>query len=166
LALFIKKKRNEKWSLTAIFNEVQNEFELRPFPLEHKESISVPQVIDIDSLKTKLIEELKSSFEEVAASQLVELKQHYETLFNQLPKPKTYEDEKEVRFQEMVARRRVESQLEEEAFNIWSTKPESERLKKVGWFRKEEDHAARDLFVRRYVNEYFPTRLKKELGLN
>ena len=34
LAIFIKKKRNEKWSLGAVFNELKSEFELRPFRVE------------------------------------------------------------------------------------------------------------------------------------
>lgn len=166
LAVYIKTKRNEKWSLSAIFNEIQNEFELRPFPVESKESTNAPQIIDVESLKSKLIGELRGSFEEVAASQLVELKQHYESLLRQLPKPKSVEEEKEERFQDMVARRRVESQLEEEANHMWSTKPEEERFKKAGWFRKEEDFAARDSFVKRYINDHFAERLREELGLN
>lgn len=165
LAIFIKKKRNEKWSLSAIFNEIKNDFDLRPFPVESKESTNAPQVIDVESLKSKLIGELRGSFEEVAASQLVELKHHYESLLKQLPKPKSVEEEKEERFQDMVARRRVESQLEEEAIHMWSTKPEEERLKKVGWFRKEEDFAARNTFVKRYINDHFADRLREELGL-
>lgn len=166
IATFIKKKRNEKWSLGAIFNELSDKFELRPFPLEnHKETTNAPQIVDMEALKDKLLEELKGSFEEIAASQSLELKQHYETLFKQLPKPRSVEDEKEERFQEMVARRRVETQLEEEAINMWSTKPDNERFKKVGWFKKEEDFIARDRFVRTYVNQHFAERLREELGL-
>jgi hypothetical protein len=165
LAVHIKKKRNEKWSLSAIFNEIKDEFELRPFPAESQGSTSAPQVIDLENLKSRLIDELRGSFEEVAASQLIEIKQHYESLLKQLPRPKTLEEEKEERFQEMIARRRVESQLEEEALNMWSTKPEEERFKKLGWFRKEEDFAAREFFVKGYVNERFADRLRAELGL-
>lgn len=165
IALFIKKKRNEKWSLGAIFNEIKSEFELRPSPVEFNGTTNVPQMIDIETLKTRLIRELKGTFEEVAATQLIELKGQYEEILKQLPNPKSKEMEKEERFQEMVAKRRVESQLEEEALNIWSTKPENERLKKVGWFRKEEDLVARNQFVRNYTNEHFASKLKKELGI-
>jgi hypothetical protein len=165
LAVYIKKKRNEKWSLSAIFNEIPNEFELRPFPIEDKETTKTPQIVNMDLLKVKLMEELKSTFEEVAAAQSIELKQHYESLFKQLPKPKSLEEEKEERFQGMVVRRRVEAQLEEEALNIWSTKPENERFKKIGWFRKAEDLLERDRFVRKYVNEHFANRLRTELDL-
>lgn len=166
IAIFIKEKRNEKWSLGAIFNEIKKEFELRPFPVDNRETINTPQVVDIESLKVKLLEELKSSFEEIAAAQSIELKQHYESLFKQLPKPKSIEEEKEERFQELVVRRRVEAQLEEAALNIWSTKPEKERFKKVGWFRKEEDLIARDHFIRNYINNHFEDKLRTELGVH
>lgn len=166
IAVFIKKKRNEKWSLSAIFNEIKNEFELRPFPDNSNESISVPQVIDMETIKTQLIDDLKDLFEEVAASQLIEIKNHYEGILKQLPKPKSPEQEKEERFQEMITRRRVESQLEEEALKIWSTKSEEERFKKVGWFRKEEDLYRRESFVKAYVNQHFVDRLKSELDLD
>lgn len=165
IAVFIKKRRNEKWSLSAIFNEIRDEFELRPFPVEFEGEQNSNQVFDIETLKTRMINDLQKSIEEVAAAQLVEIKRHYEGLLKQIPKPKSIEEEKEERFQEMVVRRRVESQLEEEALKMWSTKSEEERFKRAGWFRKEEDLAARDLFVRRYVNEHFSIKLREELGL-
>ncbi|MBT2687780.1 MerR family transcriptional regulator [Bacillus sp. ISL-47] len=165
LAIFIKRKRNEKWSLSAIFNEIKNEFELRPFPAQFKESTNVPQIVDIDTLKAKLIEEFKGTFEEVAAAQSEEIKRHYESLLKQLPKPKSPEEEKEEMFQEMVVKRRVESHLEEEALKMWATKPEEGRFRKTGWFRKEEDLRARDRFVKEYIDKNFADTLRGELGL-
>lgn len=165
IAAFIKKKRNEKWSLSAIFNEIKNEFELRPFPVQSNESTNVPQIVDVENLKEKLIEELKATFEEVAAAQSEEIRHHYESLLKQLPKPKSPEEEKEERFQEMVVKRRVESHLEEEALNIWATKPEEERFKRTGWFRKEEDLIARDHFVKNYIDKHFANTLREEFGL-
>lgn len=111
------------------------------------------------------MEELKVTFEEVAAAQSEEIKYHYESLLKQLPKPKSPEEEKEERFREMVVKRRVESRLEEEALNIWSTKPEEERFRRTGWFRKEEDLRARDRFVKEYIDTHFENTLREELGL-
>lgn len=164
LAIFIKNKRNEKWSLGAIFNELKQKFDLRPFPIEDKKSTNELQVVDIENLKEKLMTDLRDTFEEVAAAQVADLKNHYEILLKQLPQPKSKEEEKEERFQEMVARRRVESQLEDEALDIWSTKPENERFKKVSLFRKEENRDERDRFIKNYVNKHFADRLRKELG--
>jgi len=163
IAIFIKKKRNQKWSLSAIFNEIKSEFELRPFSVE--EATNVAQIKDIDFLNSKLLKELQGVFEEVAASQLGEMKSKYEEILSKIPDSRFKEEEREERFKEMVARRRVEYQLEKEALIMWSTKPEEERLKKVGWFRKEESHEERNRFIKDYIDKNFEVRLRNELGL-
>lgn len=165
LAVFIKKKRSQKWSLSAIFNEIKKEFELRPFPAEDIETTNVAQMSGTNVLNAGLIKELKGAFEEVAATQLSEMKSQFEEILNKLPDPKSREEEREERFKEMVARRRVEYQLEKEALIKWSTKPEVERIRKVSWFKKEEDQEERSRFIKDYVNMNFENRLKNELGL-
>lgn len=166
IAKFIKAKRDDKWSLTAIYDEVQNLFDLRPFPREEGESTYTPQVVDMKLLRDQLIQEFQETFEEVAATKVQELKSHYETLIKQLPVPPSIEEQKEVRFQEMVSRRRVETALEEEASHIWSQKPVEERIKKVGLFRKEEDWQAKEQFIRNYVNQHFEKKLRKEWDID
>jgi hypothetical protein len=158
-------KRNEKWALKAIFSELQKEFELRPFPIENKETINVVHKNKTDTLNDEILKELKSSFEEVAASQLGEVQNQYEKLLKKLPDSKSREEEKEERFKEMVARRRVEYQLEKEAQMAWATKPEEERMIKVGWFKKVENEDERKLFIKEYIHNNFENRLRKELEL-
>lgn len=63
------------------------------------------------------------------------------------------------------AERRVKRRLEAEALELWLCKPEAERLHKIGWFRKEENVTARDVFVRQYVDERIDALLREELGL-
>ena len=116
-------------------------------------------------LNSKLLEELKSSLEEIAVSQLSEVQNQYEEILKKLPNPKNREEEREDRFKEMVARRRVEFQLEREAQMIWATKPEEERMEKIGWFKKVEKQEERDLFIKEYINNNFENRLRNELGL-
>lgn len=79
-----------------------------------------------------------------------------------LPSP---EELRADRLNERLTERRIERQLEREALEVWATKPEAERLKRVGMFRKEENIVARDLFVRDYVDERFEVRLRKEYDL-
>lgn len=165
IAVFIKMKRNEKWALKAIFNELQKEFELRPFPVENKETTNVVYKNKTGALNDEILKELKSSFEEVAASQLGEVQNQYERLLKKLPDSKSREEEKEERFKEMVARRRVEYQLEKEAQMAWATKPEEERMIKVGWFKKVENEDERKLFIKEYIHNNFENRLRKELEL-
>jgi DNA-binding transcriptional MerR regulator len=69
------------------------------------------------------------------------------------------------RLNERFTERRIERQLRAEALDLWAVKPEAERLRKVGMFRKEEDAAARDRFIRDYVDEHFEQRIKGEYDL-
>ena len=165
IAIFIKMKRNEKWAIKAIFDEIKNEFDLRPFPVENMETTNVVHNSDTNALNSRLIEELKSSLKEIAVAQFSEVQSQYEEILEKLPDPKSREEEREVRFKEMVARRRVEYQLEREAQMIWTTKPKEERMEKIGWFKKVEKQEERDLFIKEYIDKNFENKLRKELGL-
>ena len=165
IAIFIKMKRNEKWALNTIFNEIKNEFDVRPFPVENIEITNVVHNNETSALNNEILKEIKSSFEEIAASQLGEVQSQYEELIKKLPDSKSREEKKEERFKEMVARRRVEYQLEKEAQMAWATKPEEERMVKVAWFKKIENEDERKLFIKEYVHNNFENRLRKELDL-
>ena len=163
IAIFIKKRREEKWSLTAIANDLKDFFDLRAFP---KNEVSSEQhVVNIDDIKEQIAKELRKTFEEIAATKLDEMKNHYEKMIHSLPKPSSSEEQKEQRFQELVIRRRVESKLEEDANQEWSKLPDMERLKKVGFFRKEVDIEKKNQFIKTYVNNRFEDLLRKELEL-
>lgn len=69
------------------------------------------------------------------------------------------------RVTEHLTRRRIERRLEREALELWAAKPESERMRRTGLFRREEDAAARDRFVRDYVDDHYEKRLRQEFGL-
>ncbi|SED17953.1 MerR family transcriptional regulator [Paenibacillus sp. GP183] len=68
------------------------------------------------------------------------------------------------RMEAMFAERRVLRRLENEALKLWQQKPEQERVKRVGLFRKEEDHAKRQDFVKQYVDEHYEEQLRSEFG--
>jgi len=85
IAVFIKMKRNEKWALNAIFNEIKNQFDVRPFPVENIEITNVVHNNGTGALNSEILEELKSSFEEIAASQLGEVQNQYEELLKNCP---------------------------------------------------------------------------------
>ena len=166
IAIFIRMKRNDKWAVKAIFDEIRNEFDVRPFPVDNMETTNVVHNSGTDTLNSKLLEELKSSIKEIAAAQFSEVQSHYEEILKKLPDPKSREEEREDRFKEIVARRRVEYQLEREAQMIWAAKPEEERMEKVGWFKKVEKQEERDLFIKEYIDKNFENKLRKELGLS
>jgi len=173
IAIYIKERRNEKAPLKIIFSEIKERFDVRPVPHEEKQtsnhdlflqvSENLLQQLDLKGMKKEIIQEIKAAYEEVAAAQLAHIVQSYESIIEQLPEQEDYEKERERRFQEMVLKRRVEYQLEKEAILLWTSQPESERYRRVGWFRKEEDTLKRDLFVKEYVTSNFAERLKREL---
>lgn len=165
IAQFISEYRDKKMALDVIFENLNNRFELRPFPPEF-DTTGESQLFHINTLKAQILHDIKSTYESVAAAQLEEIKRHYEGLLLQLPKPISEQEERQKRVTDVITRRRVEAQLEKEALHMWSTKAESERLKKVGLFRKEEDKDKRDQFIKDYINERFEVRLLEEYGLN
>jgi len=174
IGIFIKKKRNENWSLNAIFHEIVDQLEVRPFPIEQhlepaKNELPVPSIanvlphLNLNRFKEDLLVEIRSAIEEVAAGQLLEMKNQVESIAQLISEPEKTEDERERRFQDMIVKRRVEYQLEKEALLLWTAKPVEERFKKVGLLRKEEDITKRDLFVKDFINRHFAERLKKEI---
>lgn len=173
IAQFIKAKRAEKWSMESIYNELPSHFELRPVP---EEDTSESQIIDPAMIRNEFetlakglmnnqLNEIQQYFKEVAAAQMEEMKQQYESLVMQLPQPKPAEEERQERVTDMITRRRVESQLRKEALQLWSQKPDSERKIRTGLFRKEEDINKRDLFIEDYIYDHIEERIKHEYGL-
>lgn len=160
IATYIIEKRNNKWSLDAIFDDLPNHFSLRPFPPEYELEKTSVQVVDVDKIRASIMQEMKTSFEEIAAAQMEKQMSNLQKI---LPSP---EEKRIERFEQIMAERKVTRQLEDEALSIWSTKPEEERLIKVGWFRREEDKEKRDRFVRDYIDEHFEKRMKEEFGLD
>jgi biotin operon repressor len=92
-------------------------------------------------------------------------RQMAEKMDTQMQLAATTQENRQTKITDWITQRRIESELEEEALSLWAAKPVVERLKKSGWFRKEEDIDRRDRFVRQYVNGRFEGRLKEEYDL-
>lgn len=160
IALFIRDKRDGRpvWALEAIFDDLPNHLELRPFPADYG-STSGTQMVDMDTMRRLLMQEIASTVEEKIQAGVQEF-------IKQLPAPVDPVAERQQRLDEHFAQRRVLWQLEEEALHMWSTMPESERMKKVGIFRKEEDTDKRDRFVRTYIDGHYEERMKEAYRLD
>lgn len=65
------------------------------------------------------------------------------------------------RVDERLTERRIGQQLRAEAQEAWNAKPETERMRKAGLFRKEEDVAARDRFIQKYVDDHYEQRIRE-----
>lgn len=173
IALFIREKREEGWALRAIFNELEEQFELRPFPegTENNETS-----LDLEVVRRKFSEDMKVAIDEAVKAQvevaISEVKRQYEEIIKQLPTPADLVKQlpppvdpmeaRQERITDMITVERLRSQLRKEALHLWSTKPEDERTKRTGLFgfKKEEDHGKRDLFVNDYISEHISERLE------
>lgn len=171
IAHYIHSKREEKWALEAIFHELKEQFDLRPFPLED-DSTYEAQVLDIEKFKQEITKEMQNAAMEVAATQIADIKEQYQSILNRLPEEKSKQEkdaekiqERENRINEIVIRKRVERKLEEEAKKIWDKKPESERFKRKGWFQKEEDFHKKEEFIKEYTDTHFEQRLRESFQL-
>ena len=159
IAEFIVKRRGDKWSLNAIFDDLPNHFSLRPFPKEYEKQQKTTQIVDYEKMRATLKNEMKEVFNELLVAQMREQRKEIERL---LP---SREQERMNRINAIMAERKITRILEDEALELWSAKPESERKIKVGWFRKEEDIDKRNRFIKKYIDEYFEERFKKEFGI-
>ncbi|MBB5173357.1 hypothetical protein [Texcoconibacillus texcoconensis] len=73
--------------------------------------------------------------------------------------------ERENRVNEIITRKKIERSLEKEAEKIWSQKPEEDRIKRVGWFRKEEDLEKKSKFIKEFVDDNFEEKLREAFGV-
>lgn len=168
IARYIYEWREKGWSLEGIFGQLPEHCELRPFPsgYDFPPQVQVPQ---FDVIKNQLVEEMRRAFEEVAAAQLKELERMYEAWHEPqsqpapLPLAPSSQEMRKQRLADVITRKRIEIQLEQTALRLWSHKPESERMRRVGLFRKEENREMRELFVKNYVNKHFADRVRDEL---
>lgn len=160
IAQFIFQKRNEKWALEAIFNELEARFELRPFPKE-MDSTNTPQMIDIEAIK----QQMRVAFEEIASAKIAEVHMQYQEIIKSLPQPMDEAVARQQRITDLITQKRVETRLEKEALELWRQKPESERMRKIGLFRKEEDREEKERFIKSFINEHFEKYLKEEYRL-
>lgn len=158
IAQYIIEKRNDKWSLNGIYDNLPHYFNLRPFPADFEETTAV-DITDMERIKSILKSELLDAFKQAVADQSAQQVQSFQQL---LPSKEQIRME---RFNEMLAERRVIRQLEDEALSMWSEKPEEERMKRVGWFRKEEDKEKQDQFIKNFIDEWFEERMKIEFGI-
>jgi DNA-binding transcriptional MerR regulator len=132
---------------------------------------AAPQQQDMQEL-VMLAEMYRRGMSEVAAAmqtiadqrgEIDELRRQIATL----PQPKSREQERAERVNDLLTQKKVEAQLRREALEAWNAKPQSERMRRAGLFglRKEEDIDKREQFVRDYIDERLADALRKEYGL-
>lgn len=170
IALFIKQKRDEKWSLDAIIELLPHQFELRPVSPENQTSELSAQLNIHEAAATieKIVEQkLELHLQSIEMEYREKLE---EAVRSALPEPEDPETLKERQRQErldnMIIQHRARTELRKQAEKEWNSLPEDTRIKKVGWFKKEEDLARKQLFIENYIDEnmieYIQNTMNKE----
>lgn len=156
IAIFIMKKRSQKWSLDAISNVLSAHLEVRPFPdLSNDEPLGLSEAQVMVEMSRKF-EKMQKELEERLFNELDFKKKELEQqLLNRLPVPKTDQEIRAEKTDLMISSVRKRYELEEKAIAEWNQLPIEQKVKKVGFFRKEEDLLKRDNFIRTYVKSYF-----------
>ncbi|MFC6038960.1 hypothetical protein ACFPYN_05770 [Paenisporosarcina macmurdoensis] len=156
IAIFIIKKRSQKWSLDAISNVLSAHLEVRPFPdLKNDEEQGLSEAQVMVEMGRKF-EKMQKEFEKKILHELdVKKKELEQQLLNRLPKPKSDEEIRAEKTDIMISTVRKRYEIEGEAIEEWNKLPLEQRVKKVGFFRTEEDLLKRDNFIREYVKKYF-----------
>lgn len=107
-----------------------------------------------------LVAQIKSVEDRFA--EMAETIEQQDRLLKVLSQQKDPIEERQQRITDMITQRRIESELKAEAEQIWNDKPEAERMKKIGWFKKDVDRDKRERFVRDYIDQNYAERLRKE----
>lgn len=162
IAIFIMKKRSQKWSLDAISNVLSAQMEVRPFPdLQNEE----PQGLSEAQVMVEMgrrFDKMQKEFEERLFYEMDMKKKELEQQFlNRLPTPKTDQEIRAEKTDLMISSVRKKYEIEEKAIAEWNKLPMEQKMKKVGFFRKEEDMLKRDNFIREFVKDYFEIGYKK-----
>lgn len=166
-----ERRRDNKWRLDAIYDDIPNHFEVRPFPDDFRDETSTS--IDESLMQNRIMESLQKLMAQQYNMQEEKLKiqmdkmiadQLQESVKMMLPAPVSEEEERNKRISDTFMQMKMENKLEEFAIKEWNKLPDSERTKKVGFFgKREEDFLKRDDFIRKYKKEYKKEDLHKLL---
>lgn len=159
IAKYIAAKREDKWSMDAIYDQLPKEemIELRPFPPDF-EGETNNQLALLEQLRYKFSEEIRQEL----SLALDQIKSDLTTL---LPPPEDPAVERDRYVTRWLTEQRIEGRLEEEAIEAWNNLPVSERTRKKGLLGREEDPIKRQDFIRQYVRKHKPARFMAEYGL-
>ncbi|MCY9665856.1 hypothetical protein M5X11_12915 [Paenibacillus alginolyticus] len=116
---------------------------------------------NVTELKGKLesygdSDELRQSATKIAESTIEQNINKY------LPAVKTLEELTYERSNDMLTKMKIDNKLEERAIAAWNAQPESVRMKKVGFFRKDQNWEERENFIRKYKRENYEQVVKEE----
>jgi hypothetical protein len=162
-------RKDNRYRLDVIYEQISKQLEVRPFPPDFGDSQAMS--IDETALQRRMEEKMASIlaqqfsvYEEKMSLQMNKLLAEgvQQAVKQMLPAPPDKQEERAKRLDDMITRTRVERKCEEKAIEEWNRLPEGERMKKAGFFRKEEDYIKRDNFIRAYKRDHLHKMIEEE----
>lgn len=166
---FINTYRIKKISLDAIFEAIPKTFgdRLRPFPSEENEK----GIMDTSQMQQEFLQRVNQEVAKQLASYkeaiLQEAKRIAESSAQEklrLMDPYDEKQKKRERVDEHLLRWKIEKRLRNEAEKEWYKLPESERTRKAGLFKREEDINKKLTFIDKYINDNMEEAILKDFG--
>ncbi|ARK30099.1 MerR family transcriptional regulator [Halalkalibacter krulwichiae] len=175
--MYIKDQRKKDVPFHVIYKQISKEVQLRYEVVEDLVDDEEEIKSQLELFKMQLCYQVQDTLEDVLTERLIDFNKTVKGFIQELLEKELVKQELNVdhmqqelrvkiqraRLEEFITIHRYIAELEEHALYKWNNKPESERLKKVGWFKKAEDVEARNEFVKAYVNQYLGACIKKGL---
>jgi len=175
IARYINNKRDESWTVEAIFNYMKD----NETGLEFREG-NIDDATDDDGKITQgelevHLREFSRALSQNLKEEMQEWSKQNRTLIREMIQEEIAKQssrlieeksgsQRQKNIDMLFTQRRIEENLRDEAKRKWDNLPEEDKMKKVGWFRKEEDERKRADFIDKYVSEHFEKSLMKEIG--
>lgn len=160
IAKYINIKREEGWTLDAIFETLRSgeaQLELRGQVVDSEDYATNLQLKQMENIKTEIFERLQNY--DSVVKKLVAEEMHRKLLEDK-------EAERNKRFEDLITQRRIVERLKKEAKMKWHEKPIEEKYIKVGLLRKKvENIEKRNEFIEDYISLHFENELRNELGI-
>ncbi|WP_308639828.1 hypothetical protein [Paenibacillus silvisoli] len=148
---------------------VPKESELLPQPYKGNYEVIASEVLKIrtefEAVKDMTVEQTERLNRISALSeryeQMVGFQKELMTQMQQLAAAEQAEELRSLRMQDQLNEHRIRMELKNKALAEWNEKPERERTMKAGWFKRTENIAARESFIRNYIDEHYEEELIK-----
>ncbi|TVX85634.1 hypothetical protein [Paenibacillus agilis] len=155
---YIVKRRNEKWLMNVIFDEIaRGAVETRPFPEDYNKDSTGVSIELSDRFSEKFQNEMQQGMNALLEQKLAEMQDANRALLLSRRQQEVTDE---------ITRSRVRSKLRIEALQKWGELPAGDRMIKVGFFSKQEDSVKRDIFIEEYILQHYPERYKHECELD
>ncbi len=190
IANYINNKRDDGWTVEAIFNYMKDNETGLKFREDNNDgtnnygtSNDTDDTDDTDTSDVNMsqkelevhLREFTRGLQESWKGQMQEWSKQNGTLIREMVREEITKQssrlieeksgsQRQKNFDMVITQRRIEENLKNEAKRKWDNLPEEDKMKKVGWFRKEEDERKRADFIDKYVSEHFEKSLMKEIG--